>query len=373
MSGTSTSSPDLRGGAASPRPRTSEGAVPQERVIVFRGRTALAALGVLLGVLAAVKLVMLARTGLTLIAIAAFFALALNPAVEFFQRRRLSRGWAVAAVYAVAIVVAGGVGLVLLPPLIGQVGRFVDALPGLVADLTKGRGPLGFLETKYHVVEHVRSATSGSASLLGEATSAFDAVRRVAATLLGVIVIAFLTLFMLLEGPEWRRRVIELTPVRDRCVVQRIGAGVYRCVGGFVTGNLLASLLAAAVASAIMLVTGVPYALPLGLLVVMIELAPVIGPVVATLLITVVALTQGSATAFVVFVLLVVYHVIEGHTLRPFLYGRAVALSPLTVLVAILLCTEIAGILGALLAIPVAGTLKVIVAELLRRRAAQPS
>jgi predicted PurR-regulated permease PerM len=99
-----------------------------------------------------------------------------------------------------------------------------------------------------------------------------------------------------------------------------------------------------------------------------IELVPYVGPVAATVLVSGVALTQGTATALVVFVLLVVYHLIEGHALRPLIYGRALKLSPLTVIVAIVVGTEIAGILGALAAIPIAGSIRVIVVELLRQR-----
>lgn len=248
--------------------------------------------------------------------------------------------------------------------------NLVNALPHLVDELTKGHGSLGFLERKYHVVERVRSATSGQNAdgLLGQAASALTAVKGIAATVFGSIIIAFLTLFMLLEGPEWRRRFTELIPDSHRDTVERIGAGVYRSVGGFVTGNLVASVLAGIVATIIMLVTGVPYAVPLGIFVAIIELVPYVGPLVATIVVTAVALTVGTVSALVALGLLLAYHAIEGHTLRPYLYGRAVQLSPLAVLVAILLGTEIVGILGALIAIPVAGSIQVIIRELLQRR-----
>jgi predicted PurR-regulated permease PerM len=345
--------------------------MPQRRVVVlFDTRSILVAAGVLLGLAAAVKFLLLAQAGLTLIAIALFLAVALNPAVEFVQRRGLGRVWSVAVVYSLALALSCCLGLVLVPPLVEQVTRLVDALPGLVADLTRGQGPLGFLETKYHVVEQVSTATAnlGAGSVLGDASSALTAVEDVATTLAGLLIIAVLTFFMLLEGPRWRRQAVELAPDRTRLAVERVGSGVYRAIGGFVTGNLLASLLAGSVATAIMLLTGVPYAIPLGLFVAIIELVPYVGPVAATVLVSGVALTQGTATALVVFVLLLVYHLIEGHTLRPLIYGRALQLSPLTVLVAIVVGTEIAGILGALAAIPIAGSIRVIVVELLRQR-----
>jgi predicted PurR-regulated permease PerM len=337
-----------------------------ERVVVFRLRSIFAWLGVLLGVVAAVGFIFLAQAALTLIAIALFLALALNPGVDFFARRGFGRGLAVGAVYVLALVVLALLGLVFIPPLVDQVSKFVAAIPGLVADLTKGHGPLGFLERKYHVVEQVRRATTapGAAGLTGEAAPALGVVKGVATTLVGVIIIAFLTLFMLLEGPQWRQRLTELLPDSSRPRVERIGAGIYKAVGGFVTGNLLASLLAGIVAAVVLLVAGVPFAVPLGLFVAIIELVPYIGPVVATVLLTTVALTQGAVTALVVLALILVYHLIEGHTLRPIIYGRALKLSALAVLIAILLGTQVAGILGALAAIPIAGSIQVIIAEL---------
>jgi predicted PurR-regulated permease PerM len=238
-----------------------------------------------------------------------------------------------------------------------------------VAELTKGRGPLGFLESRYQVVERLRAATAGDTTLAHGASSALSAVRGVATSLVGLVAIAFLTLFMLLEGPEWRRRLVELVPGEGRASVERVGAGVYRCVAGFVTGNLAASLLAALVATVTALVAHVPYALPLGLFVGIADLVPIVGPVVATLVVASVAFTRGAGAGVTVLVVLTAYHLVEGHTLRPLLYGRGVALSPLTVLVSLLLCSEVLGLLRALAAIPIAGTVSVVIRELLERRA----
>ena len=339
-------------------------------VVVFHPRSVLTALGVLVAVVAAIEFILLAQAGLTLVMVALFLALALNPAVEFLQRRGLGRAMAVGAVYVVTLAFFALLGLVFIPPLVDQVSKLVSALPDLVDELTRGHGPLGFLERKYQVVERVRDATTGqnADSMLGQAASALTAVKGIATTVIGSIIIAFLTFFMLLEGPEWRHRCTELIPDAHRGAVERIGAGVYRAVGGFVTGNLVASLLAGVFATIIMLVAGVPYAVPLGLFVAIIELVPYVGPLVATIVVTAVALTVGLTSALVSLGLLLAYHAIEGHTLRPILYGRAVQLSPLAVLVAILLGTEIAGILGALIAIPVAGSVQVILQELIQRR-----
>jgi predicted PurR-regulated permease PerM len=316
-------------------------------------RSVLGVLALLLGVAAAVEFVVLAQAALTLIAIALFLSLALNPGVAFFQRRGLGRATAVGAVSVLALLAFALLGLVFVPPLIDQGTKFIDALPSLVADLTEGHGKLGFLERDYHVVERVREATSGKGPAIeGAAAPVLSVAKGVATTVIGVVIIAFLTLFMLLEGPDWRRRVEELVPERSRASVERIGAGVYKGVSGFVIGNLLASFLAGVFVTILFLVVGVPYAIPVGLFVALIELVPYLGPVVATLVVTGVALTEGVAPGLVVLALIGVYHLAEGHTLRPLIYGRALKLSPLAVLIAILLGIEVAGILGALVSVP---------------------
>ncbi len=351
-------------------PISTERVVAVERVVSVRPRSVFVVLGVLLAIAAAVGFVFLAQSALTLIAIALFIALALNPVVEFFQRRGLKRHWAVIAVYAGALVVLAVLVLVLIPPIVAQVSHFVQAVPGFINELKKGNGTFGFLERRYHIVERMGSTatTQKASSLTGVAQSGLSVAKGIASSIVGGIIIAFLSLFMLLEGPAWRQRLTALVPEANRGLVERIGTGIYRAVGGFVAGNLLASLLAGVIATVLLLVVGVPFALPLGVFVVVIELVPYLGPVVVTVLLSAVALTKGPVPALVVFCVLLAYHLIEGHTIRPLIYGRTLKLSPLVVIISILVGTEVAGILGALTAIPVAGAIQVIIAELLGQR-----
>jgi predicted PurR-regulated permease PerM len=367
-------------GDKEPDPAVSQDAVPDDeaaprkpipqRVVVIRPRSVLIVLLVLVAVAAVVSFFFLASYGLTVIAIALFFALALNPAVEFFQGRGLKRHWAVFAVYIAALVVLALLVLVLIPPVVSQLTTLINAAPDFVAKLRQGTGPVGVLERKYQIVERVEAATNGLdlSKWSGAAASGLGVIKRIATSLVGVILIAFLTLFMLLEGPDWRSRLTALLPDSNRGSIERIGSGIYKAVGGFVTGNLLASLLAGFVATVLLLATGVPFALPLGIFVVVLELVPYLGPAVATVVLTLIGFTQGVIPGLVILGVLVGYHLLEGHTLRPLIYGRALKLSPLVVIIAILLGTELAGILGALLAMPVAGAIQVTIAELLRQR-----
>ena len=215
-----------------------------DRIVSFRPRSILAVIGVLMAVAAAIGFAILTSSGLTLIGIAIFLALALNPAVEFFERHGFKRGWAVVSVYILAIAVLAVLVLVFIPPMVAQVSNLINAVPGFITKLSQGNGPFGILERRFQVVERVQAGTSGQsfASWTSAALSGLEVVRRVATSFVGTVLIAFLTLFMLLEGPDWRRRINSLIPENSRGSIERVGSGVYRAVGGFVAGNLLASL-----------------------------------------------------------------------------------------------------------------------------------
>jgi predicted PurR-regulated permease PerM len=348
----------------------------RERVVLVRTRTVLTVLGLTVLVVLGLGFLYLARHAITWILIAAFFAMALNPAVEFFHRRGLRRGLAAALVFLLALLGATVLGLVVIPPLVTEMTDFVEAVPSLVEDVTAGRGPLGFLERDYGVVERVRTAVEerGAGGVLGVTAPAVAVVRGIVTTVVGIVAIAFLTFFMLLEGRRWATIFLELLPARSRERWERVGGGVYRAVGGYVTGNLLISLIAGTLTTVVLLIVGVDYAIALGVVVAVLDLIPLAGATLAGLLVTVVAfLDAGLVPGAIVLAFFILYQQLENHVLQPFVYGRTVRLSPLTVLVAILIGGEVAGILGALAAIPVGGSVQVVLNELLRHRREEPA
>jgi predicted PurR-regulated permease PerM len=129
-----------------------------ERIVYVRPRTILIVIGIVLVVLALLTFFYLAWHVITWILIALFFALALNPAVEFFQGRGLGRGVASAVVFALALGAVTGLGFLVIPPLVAQITNFIEVLPDLIEDVVAGRGPLGFLQDDYQIVERARAA-----------------------------------------------------------------------------------------------------------------------------------------------------------------------------------------------------------------------
>jgi predicted PurR-regulated permease PerM len=348
---------------------------PDERVVSFRPRTIITAAVLLVAVAVVLWVVWVSRRVLIWTFVSAFLAIALSPAVDALQRRGLRRrGAAAAVVYIVLIAVIAGLGALFIPTLVGQINDLVDAAPGYVRDLTHGRGPLGFLETKYHVVERVQKAVNGNGSgrLAGGATAALDVTRSVITFVAGVVTIAFMTFFMLLEGETWKDRFIALLPDRHQARARRMSHEIARTVGGYVSGNLLISLIAGFSATIVLLVLGVPFALALGLLVAILDLIPLAGATVGAIVVTLVALTHSLTAALIVAGFFIVYQQLENHLLQPVVYGRTVQLSPLAILISVLIGAEVAGILGALGAIPVAGTIQIIISDWLQHRRPPP-
>jgi predicted PurR-regulated permease PerM len=338
---------------------------------LFRPRTVLQVAAVLLGVAIALWVVWISHRVLTWVLVAVFLALALDPAVRFLQEHGVRRrGAAAAIIYVSAILAIALLAALLVPPVVDQAQGLGDAAPGYVEDITAGRGPLGFLERDYQIVEKVREATrnGGGTRLLGGAGTVVDVGRGVVTAVVGFVTIVFLTLFMILEGPAWRERALGLMAPDARPRWRSVGHQIAQTVSGYVTGNLLLSVIAGVSSTVILLIFGVPFALALGLVVAILDLIPLAGATLAGILLTTVGFLTSVTAGVAMLVFFVLYQQLENHVLQPLVYGRTVQLSPLVVLIAILIGTEVAGVLGAIGAIPIAGTLQILLLDWLAHR-----
>ncbi len=346
----------------------------EERLVRFRPRAILVVLGIILAAVVLIQVVQVARGVLIWIVVAVFLAVALNPAVEWLQAHGVARrGLAVLITYLGALAAIVALGATFVPILVEQVNNFVDTLPAYVEDLTSGRGRLGFLEREYQITEKVREAVEagGAGGALGISGTALAVTKSVISAVIAVLTIAFLTLFMLLEGPAWISRFYGLLPDQSQPRWRAVGHDIYRTIGGYVTGNLTISLIAGVVSTLVLLVVGVPFAIALGLLVAILDLIPLAGATIAAILVTTVAFLDSTTSGIVILIFFVVYQQLENHVLQPVVYGRTVQLSPLAVLIAVLIGAELAGVIGALAAIPVAGMIQVLLVDYLKHRRGQ--
>jgi predicted PurR-regulated permease PerM len=346
----------------------------RERLVHFRPRTVLIVIGILVASFITLKVLWISRHVLSWVFIAVFLSLALNPAVDRLERRLKRRGAATAVVSLATLAAIALIGWLFIPTLVDQVNSFAHKVPDYLDDLTKGRGRLGFLQEKYHLVDKARKALreGGASKLFGLSGTALAVAKGVVNAVVATVTIAFMTFFMLLEGPNWVDRFFSLLRPATRRRWHAVANDIYRTVGGYVAGNLVISLIAGTLTAIVLTIMGVPYAIALGLIVGILDLIPLAGATIAAIIVGAVAFIHSVPAGIVVVAFFIVYQQVENHILQPVVYGRTVQLSPLAVLISVLIGAELAGVLGALAAIPVAGAIQVIFLDWLRHHRGEP-
>jgi predicted PurR-regulated permease PerM len=327
-------------------------------------RTIVRVILVAIAVVASLYFLWLIRTVLGMLFIAAFLAVALGPVVEFFVRRKVKRGMAILITYLLLLGSVFGLGLLVVPPIVNGVNDFVDNVPSYVRDLRNSKTFRDY-DDKYKITPKLEQQAKKLPSHLSDAASG---LRTVTVGVFGVIVqlvtILVMTFFLLLDGKRMLAFAFrELGPERGGRL-EKIGEDVYVAVGGYVAGNLLISVIAGVLSYFMMLILGIPFAVPLAVLVAFFDLIPLVGSTIAGAIIGVVAAIvgfPGKLIAWVIF--LVVYQQVENNVIQPVVYRRTVAIHPLIVIVAVLIGGSLLGVLGALLAIPIAATVQILVKE----------
>lgn len=331
-------------------------------------RSVLMVLGIIVGVAAALVLLWLSRRIVAWLLIAAFLAVALNPAVELLERRlRLRRSLSITLVFLLALAAATGVALVFVPPLIDAGQELVDNAPGYIDELR--RTPLfRSLDERYQLLERIQQGVEELPDRLGGAGAAVDVVQRLFAGLIGTLTVLVLTFFLLIYGKQLRDQGIAALPGHQRARYLDVTDRMYKAVGGYVAGNLLVSVVAGVAAYIALLVIGVPAALALAAWVALTDLLPLVGATIGAVPAVLVAFFQGWPTGVAVAAYFLVYQQVENHAVQPVVMRRTTNLNPLIVLVAVLLGAELLGVLGALIAIPVAGMIQIVVQDQIDHR-----
>jgi predicted PurR-regulated permease PerM len=298
--------------------------------------------------------------------IAAVLAMALEPAVGWLTRHHLKRGPAAVLVSVAAIAILAGILVVLAVPLVNQARQLIDDLPGYIRDFTKPGSPLAGLETRFHIVERLRAlAPKGLSLIAGAGTPALHALRTTFTVLAAVLSILTMTVLLLVEGPRTWEWGLSLIAPRSRPVARDLGSHLLGSVGGYVRGNLLISLIAGVAAYIAMLILRVPFALPLAVAVAVLDLIPLLGATLGAIVCVVVGLAAGGwLPGLILAIYFLIYQQVENNLIQTTVYSRTVALSPLAVLVATLCGAAVAGIVGVLLAIPIAATVAIAIVEI---------
>ncbi|MCU7727986.1 AI-2E family transporter [Actinoplanes sp. KI2] len=329
-------------------------------------RRTLIVLGLILATALVVLLAYETRRVLTWIVVAAFIAVALGPAVDWVTRRAaFRRRWlATLLVFLVTFALLGGLVTLFVAPLAREGGQAIANLPHIVEDAKNGRGPAGHLIARFHLLQYAQSNAGRIkeyAAGLGAPTLMF--LRSVATGIAGTVTIIVLSYLMVLEAPKVTDGFLALFSPEHGERIRRVGHDCAKTITGYITGNLLISVVCGGLTYLTLLLLHVPYAGLIALFVGVADLIPLVGATLGAVVATIAGFVQSTTAGLVIIVFFVVYQQLENHLLQPIVFARTVKLNPLTVLIAILIAVELAGILGALLAIPIAGILQIIVRD----------
>jgi predicted PurR-regulated permease PerM len=327
----------------------------------------LTAIGLVLGTVATLYVVVMTRQVLTWILIAAFFAVALYPAVGWVQQRMLGGRWrplATLVVFFVVVLTLAGVVTAFAVPLTQEGTRFAGQLPDLIEQARTGRGPIGDLLQRTNALQYVQDNQARiRAFATGLTTPVAGVLRGVATGVAGTLTVFVLAYLMVLEGPKAVDGTVSLFAPETARRIRRLGAECARSITGYISGNLLISVICGALTYLVLKVTGVPFAALMALLVAITDLIPLVGATIGAVVAGLAAFVHSVPAGIIVVVFFILYQQLENHLLQPLIFSRTVKLNPLTVLIAILIAAQLAGILGALLAIPIAGMIQVVVRD----------
>jgi predicted PurR-regulated permease PerM len=333
----------------------------------------LTTVGVVVAVYLLGKVVYRLKDVILLIIVAAFIAVILNPAVVALQRWKIKRrGWAVAVVTLWALIVFVGLAIAFGSPLANAISHLAQKLPTYVTDAEHGRGWLGHLVLRYHVLPWVNKNAPKLVNFgEGLAKPALSLGKGAVSLLLELFTIFILVLLLLLEGPKMRRGLLGAMAPERATRYSRVAHEVNRSVTGYMLGNVLTSLIAGLVVFVTLVVVGVPFPFLWALWVALVDFLPMIGGALAGIPTVLFAAAHSLSAGIVTLVVFLIYTQLENHVLNPVVMSRTVRVNPLLVLLAILFGAEIGSwiggifgaFVGALLAIPAAGAIQVVVRE----------
>jgi predicted PurR-regulated permease PerM len=333
-------------------------------------RTIMATIGLVLATVIALYLIALLARIEALLIVAAFFAVVLSPPVSFLQRRlHLRRGLATMVVFLVGLALFSAMLYAFIRPLVDQTSHFSKVFPKYVEDARKGRGTIGHIVKRYNVDSWVKRNQKKLQSYVSKSGGkAVNIVRRVASGLAALVTVIVLAILMMIYGPGILEGALGMLSPPMRRRVKPVAVDCARAITGYVFGNVLISVIASTVTFVSLWILGVPFKGVLALWVAFADLLPLVGATLGAIPTVGVAFIHSPVAGVVMIAVFIVYQQFENHVLQVAIMSRTVQINQLTVLVSVLIGVELAGLLGALLAIPAAGVIQVIARDVYDHR-----
>ena len=312
-------------------------------------------------------LLWLLRKPISWLLIASFLAIALSPPVNFLNRR-MRRGFAIALTYLGLLAVPVLLIALIVPPLITEANNFADNVPRYADDVTEyvqKNKRLREINKDYDITQKLEEEAKKLPNRLGGAAGTLrDIGFGIVNSLFALITILVMTAFLLGSGRRWTDTFINSRPPEQRERLRRSRDNLASAVSGYVAGALTIAAIAGVATYIVLLILGVPFRGPLAVIAGLFSLIPLVGATIAAVLIGIVTLFENFPTATIVWVIwAIVYQQIENHVIQPQIQKRTVNVQPLITIVAVLFGATLLGVLGALVAIPVAASIQILVRE----------
>lgn len=303
------------------------------------------------------------RAILVRVLVALFIAVSLDPAVRWLARRGMRRGFAVTLIFLVALLLAAAFFVSVTPPLVTQFGNLVDDLPGYLSRLQDRSSRFRELNDRFNISDQLQGLVGTLPSRLGSGVLGFTS--RVFGAVFNSLTVLVFTIYFMADMPRIRAGLVRLFPVPKRPQARQVVDLVVDKVGGYMIGNIIISLIAGVVSFVAFTVLGVPFALPLAFAVAICDLIPMIGATLGAVIGVTVALfsTQLWPTTVLVAAFFVAYQQLENYLIAPRVLKTTVELGAAAVLIAGLVGATVLGLVGALMAIPVAAAFNVLLNE----------
>ena len=326
-------------------------------------RTILVAIGLVLATLLGIVILQKLSHILGLLIVAGFLSIVLTPAVDYVERKGMRRSLATLLVFLFGFGLLAGMLTAFIQPIVREVNGFIDDFPQFVETAKQGRGPIGGLVQRFEIDQYIeRNQERFQSSLRNAGAPALQVARSLASGVFAFLTILVLTFLMVLEGPKLTGGFLNIFSSEGRRErVRRVAADCAKAVTGYMAGNLAISAVAGVSTFVYLTIAGVPFAGVLGLWVAFADLIPLVGATLGAIPTVGVAFLVSPGKGVAALIFYIVYQQFENHVLQPTIMSRTVNLNPLAVLVSVLVGVELFGILGALLAIPAAGILQVII------------
>jgi predicted PurR-regulated permease PerM len=315
----------------------------------------------------ALYLLFLLRRPIGWLLISIFLAVALSPPVNFVARR-MKRGLAITVVYLVLLAVPLLLVALIVPPLITEANNFAGNVPDYAEDVTRfvqDNDQLRKLNEDYDITGQLEKEAAKLPDKLGGAAGTLrDVGFGVVNSLFALITILVLTAFLLSNGRTWTDTLIASRPDEERRRLRRSLDHMAGAVGGYVAGALAIAVIAGVATYIVLTILGVPFRAPLAVIAGLFSLIPLIGATIAAFLIGIVTLFENFPTATIIWVIwAIVYQQFENHVIQPQVQKRTVNVHPFITIVSVLLGSALLGVLGALLAIPIAASIQILLRE----------